>query len=98
MRARYDDDVPAPKAAPAAPAPAAEPEPIKTEPESSTGLDRAQHGAEDGASGWQEPQMQQQFKQEDMDQSGYNGGGDQSYGNAPMEEDNYGPINVKEDG
>ncbi|KAF2821666.1 RNA-binding domain-containing protein [Ophiobolus disseminans] len=33
-----------------------------------------------------------------MDHSGYNAGGDQSYGNAPMEEDNYGPINVKEDG
>jgi RNA-binding protein Musashi len=33
-----------------------------------------------------------------MDQSGYNNGGDQSYGHAPMQEENYGPINVKEDG
>jgi RNA-binding protein Musashi len=34
-----------------------------------------------------------------MDQSGYNGGGgDQSYDNAPTDDDNYGPINVKEDG
>jgi RNA-binding protein Musashi len=35
----------------------------------------------------------------DQAQSGYNAGGEQSYeSNASMEEDNYGPINVKEDG
>jgi RNA-binding protein Musashi len=33
-----------------------------------------------------------------MDQSGYNAEGDQSYDNAPVDDDNYGPINVKEDG
>jgi RNA-binding protein Musashi len=33
-----------------------------------------------------------------MDQSGYNAGGEQSYDNVPMDDDNYGPINVKEDG
>jgi len=33
-----------------------------------------------------------------MDTSSYNAGGEQSYGNVPTEEDNYGPINVKEDG
>ncbi|KAI8938591.1 hypothetical protein NX059_004466 [Plenodomus lindquistii] len=33
-----------------------------------------------------------------MDQSGYNGGNNQAYDSAPMEDDNYGPINVKEDG
>ena len=34
-----------------------------------------------------------------MDNSGYNAdGGDQSWAVAPFEEDNYGPINVKEDG
>jgi RNA-binding protein Musashi len=34
-----------------------------------------------------------------MDHSGYNGGGgDHSYDHAPMEEENYGSINVKEDG
>lgn len=33
-----------------------------------------------------------------MDHSGYNGGGHHSYDPAPMEEENYGPINVKEDG
>lgn len=33
-----------------------------------------------------------------MDQSGPNAGGEQSFDNAPAEDDNYGPINVKEDG
>ncbi|KAF1919417.1 hypothetical protein BDU57DRAFT_512494 [Ampelomyces quisqualis] len=33
-----------------------------------------------------------------MDPSGYPAGGQPSYDNAPMEDDNYGPINVKEDG
>lgn len=33
-----------------------------------------------------------------MEQPGFNAGGEQSYDNAPAEDDNYGPINVKEDG
>ena len=33
-----------------------------------------------------------------MDQSGANAGAEQSFDNAPAEDDNYGPINVKEDG
>jgi RNA-binding protein Musashi len=59
-------------------------------------LDSAPNNGEDAAPSWQ----QQAAGGEDshMEHSGYNAGGDQSYDNAPMDDDNYGPINVKEDG
>lgn len=67
---------------------------MKTEAASAPAHDTAQNGQE-GAPSWQAPPGGDDTK---MDHSGYNGGGDQSYDNAPMEDDNYGPINVKEDG
>jgi RNA-binding protein Musashi len=69
---------------------------MKTESESAPAPDTTQNGAEGAPSSWQAPHAG--GEDTSMDHSGYNAGGDQSYGNAPMEEDNYGPINVKEDG
>jgi RNA-binding protein Musashi len=69
---------------------------VKAEPASAPAPDTTQNGADNAAPSWQAPQAGGQDTH--MDQSGYNAGGDQSYDNAPMEEDNYGPINVKEDG
>lgn len=58
--------------------------------------DTAQNGGQDAAPSWQAPGAG--AEDHSMGQSGYNAGGDQSYDNAPAEDDNYGPINVKEDG
>lgn len=69
---------------------------MKTEQASAPAPDAAQNGAESAAPSWQAPQAGGGDLH--MDHSGYNAGGDQSYDNAPMENDNYGPINVKEDG
>jgi len=92
----YDDDHTQPSA-PAAPAPQAAPEPVKTEPESAPAQETSQNGQESATPSW--PAHQAGGEDSHMDQSGgYNNGGDQSYGNAPMQEDNYPPINVKEDG
>ncbi|KAH7392237.1 hypothetical protein DE146DRAFT_634397 [Phaeosphaeria sp. MPI-PUGE-AT-0046c] len=93
----YDDE-PASKAAPAAPAPApqAEPEPVKTEAASAPPQDTTQNGADNGMPSWQAPAAAGQDAH--MDQSGYNAAGNQSFDNAPMGDDNYGSINVKEDG
>jgi hypothetical protein len=72
---------------------------VRTEQASAPTQDANQNGAESGAPSWQAPQAGGEDMHMDQAQSGYNAGGEQSYEtNAPMEEDNYGPINVKEDG
>jgi RNA-binding protein Musashi len=69
---------------------------VRAEPASAPAPDTAQNGADSAAPSWQAPSAGGEDAH--MDHSGYNAGGDQSYDNAPMEDDNYGPINVKEDG
>ncbi|KAH3920348.1 hypothetical protein HBI56_068910 [Parastagonospora nodorum] len=93
----YDEE-PSSKPAPAAPAPVpqAEPEPMKAEPASAPAQDTTQTAADNAAPSWQAPSAGGQDAH--MDNSGYNAGGDQSFDNAPMADNNYGPINVKEDG
>ena len=58
--------------------------------------DTAQNNGHDDAHSWSAPAARGEDAH--MEHSGYNAGGDQSYDNAPTQEDNYGPINVKEDG
>jgi hypothetical protein len=71
---------------------------VRNEQASAPAQDTNQNGP-DSAPSWQAPQAGGQDMHMDQAQSGYNAGGEQSYeSNAPMEEDNYGPINVKEDG
>lgn len=99
LTGRSYDDEPSKAEEPApAPAPVAAPEPIKTEPAHVPQQDTAQHGGQD--SNVQSWQGQAESHESHGDQSGYNAGaGNQSYNdNAPAEDDNYGPINVKEDG
>ncbi|KAF2029922.1 hypothetical protein EK21DRAFT_89344 [Setomelanomma holmii] len=92
----YDEEPPS-KPAAASPAPPTAPEPEKVEPASAPAPEAAQNAAENGAQSWQAQQAGGDDSH--MDQSGYNGGGgEQSYDNAPMDDYNYGPINVKEDG
>lgn len=69
---------------------------MQAEPAAAPAPDSAQNGGQDSASSWQAPAAG--GDDSNMDHSAYNGGGNQSYDNAPMEDDNYGPINVKEDG
>jgi RNA-binding protein Musashi len=71
---------------------------MRTEQASAPAPDTTQNGPESAAPAWQVQQAGGEDMRMDQAQSGYNAGGDQSYDNAPMEEDNYGPINVKEDG
>jgi hypothetical protein len=74
---------------------------VRTEQASAPTQDTNQNGPESGAPSWQAPQAggEDMHMDQAQAQSGYNAGVDQSYdSNAPMEEDNYGPINVKEDG
>lgn len=98
----YDEEPAAQSSAPAAaaPAPQAEPEPTQAEPASAPPAETAQNDAHDAAPSWQNQPAANQ--DQIMDSSGYKGGGNnnnnQSYDNAPVEDDNYGPINVKEDG
>lgn len=97
----YDDEpaaqssVPAPAPAPVA-APLAEPAPAQLEASSLPPATTAQHDSHDVSPAW----SGQVSTNEDslMDSAGYNGGDIKPYGNAPIEDDNYGPINVKEDG
>ena len=58
--------------------------------------DNAYNGADNGTAVKQEAGLEG----DDMDMNGsaWNGGGNQSYDNVAMDDDNYGPINVKEDG
>ncbi|RYN36664.1 hypothetical protein AA0112_g4607 [Alternaria arborescens] len=93
----YDDE-PTSKSAAAAPAPApkTEPEPTQAEPVSAPPQDSTHDNAQNAAPSW--PAQAGGEQDSHMDQSGYNAGGDQSYDNAPVDDDNYGPINVKEDG
>lgn len=91
----YDDE-PASKPAAAAPAPKTEPEPAPAEPTNAPPQDSTQNNGQDAAPSW--PAQDAPNEDSHMDQSGFNAGGEQSYENAPMEDDNYGPINVKEDG
>ncbi|KAF1838381.1 hypothetical protein BDW02DRAFT_489203 [Decorospora gaudefroyi] len=91
----YDDEPTSKPTAPA-PAPQAEPEPAHAAPVGAPSLDTAQNNDQNDAPSWPAPAAGGEDSR--MDQSGYNAGGDQSYDNAPMEEDNHGPINVKEDG
>ena len=100
IRPSYDEE-PSSKpsaAAPAAAAPPApaEPEPARAEPAASEPVaDYSNNGADNsamtGQSGFGGGQV-------DMGGQGFNGGANQSFDNAPAEDDNYGPINVKEDG
>ncbi|KAI4713860.1 hypothetical protein J4E90_003427 [Alternaria incomplexa] len=93
----YDDEpTQKPAAAAPAPAPKTEPEPTPAEPVSAPPQDTAQNNGQDSAPAW--PAQGAADGDSHMDQSGYNAGGEQSYDNAPMDDDNYGPINVKEDG
>ncbi|KAF2850296.1 hypothetical protein T440DRAFT_397133 [Plenodomus tracheiphilus IPT5] len=93
----YDEEPAAKSSAPApAPAPQADPEPAQAEPASAPPAEAAQHDAHNAAPSWQGQATGNDDSH--MDQSGYNGANNQSYDNAPMEDDNYGPINVKEDG
>lgn len=69
---------------------------MKTEPASAPPQDTTQNGADNSAPSWQAPTTA--GHDTNMDQSGYNPAGDQSFDNAPMGDDNYGSINVKEDG
>lgn len=97
----YDDEpaaqssVPAPAPAPVA-APLAEPAPAQLEASSLPPATTAQHDSHDVTPAWsgQVPTNEDSL----MDSAGYNGGDIKPYGNAPIEDDNYGPINVKEDG
>ncbi|CAN9405360.1 hypothetical protein AA0119_g3561 [Alternaria tenuissima] len=95
----YDDEPtskPAAAAAAPAPAPKTEPEPTQAEPVSAPPQDSTHDNGHNAASSW--PAQAGGEQDSHMDQSGYNAGGDQSYDNAPVDDDNYGPINVKEDG
>lgn len=69
---------------------------MQAEPTSAQIPNSAQNGGQDAASSWPAPAAG--GDDTNMDHSGYNAGGNQSYDNAPTEDDNYGPINVKEDG
>ncbi|KAJ4383633.1 hypothetical protein N0V86_001688 [Didymella sp. IMI 355093] len=87
----YDDE-PASKPTPAAAAPPkVEPE-VKLEPHNAPTLDAPQ----DAAPSWQEPAAA--GGDANMDGSAFNNGGDQSYDNNQNNDNDYGPINVKEDG
>ncbi|KAF3045096.1 hypothetical protein E8E12_008641 [Didymella heteroderae] len=87
----YDDE-PASKQTPAAVAPSkAEPE-VKAEAQNAPTQDAPQ----DAAPSWQEPAAA--GGDTSMDGSAFNNGGDQSYDNNQNNDNDYGPINVKEDG
>ncbi|EMD63446.1 hypothetical protein COCSADRAFT_160854 [Bipolaris sorokiniana ND90Pr] len=93
----YDDE-PTSQQAPAAsaPAPKAEPEPAPTESASAPPQDATQNHNQNAEASWAAQGAAGEDTQ--MGQSGFNAGGEQSFDNAPAEDDNYGPINVKEDG
>ncbi|EDU44494.1 conserved hypothetical protein [Pyrenophora tritici-repentis Pt-1C-BFP] len=91
----YDDE-PASKSAAATPPIKTEPEPAAAEPTNAPPQDSTQNNGEDAAPSWPAQDAPNQDTQ--MEQSNFNTGAVQSYENAPMEDDNYGPINVKEDG
>jgi len=91
---RYDEE-PASKPAAPAPAQAPAPEPVQTEPVNAPIQEAPQNGGQESAPSWQ---GQTGGDDSHGDHSAYNAGAGQSYDNAPMEDDNYGPINVKEDG
>ena len=92
----YDEE-PAPTAA--APASKAEPGPAAPGPASASAPDTMHNGGHEAvvaASSWQPAPAA--ADNTSTDHSGYAGGDHQSYDNAPMADDDYGPINVKEDG
>ncbi|KAK1916298.1 hypothetical protein P3342_004116 [Pyrenophora teres f. teres] len=91
----YDDEPASKNAAPAPPI-KTEPEPAPAEPTNAPPQDSTQNNGQDAAPTW--PAQDAPNQDSHMDQSNFNAGADQSYENAPMEDDNYGPINVKEDG
>lgn len=93
----YDDE-PTSQQAPAAsaPAPKAEPEPAPTESASAPPQDATQNHNQNAEASWAAQGAAGEDTQ--MGQSGFNAGGEQSFDNAPAGDDNYGPINVKEDG
>jgi hypothetical protein len=86
--------------APAAPAPAAKaptPEPVKNEAAQESAPEGNYHGGDASTQVKQEPDYS--GGDMDMNGSGWNSnGGNQSYDNGHNDDDNYGPINVKEDG
>ncbi|KAL5113676.1 hypothetical protein ACEQ8H_008429 [Pleosporales sp. CAS-2024a] len=92
----YDEEPAKAPAASSAPAPPADPEAAKAQPPGAAAPDAAQPSADAAAPAWQAAPAAGEDSH--MDQSAYNARGEQSYDNAPPEDDNYGPINVKEDG
>ncbi|KAF1840297.1 uncharacterized protein K460DRAFT_206160 [Cucurbitaria berberidis CBS 394.84] len=93
----YDEEPASkPAAAPVAAPARAEPEQVPVEQVNTQIPDSAQNGGQDAVPTWQDSTAR--GGDSNMDHSGYNAGGNQSYDNNHMEEDNYGPINVKEDG
>ncbi|KAF1931747.1 uncharacterized protein M421DRAFT_319887 [Didymella exigua CBS 183.55] len=87
----YDDE-PASKPTPAAAAPLKAESEVKTEPQNASTYDAPQ----DAAPSWQEPAAT--GGDTNMDGPAFNNGGNQSYGNDQNNDNDYGPINVKEDG
>ena len=69
----------------------AEPE-VNAEPQHAP----AQEAPQDAAPSWQEPATA--GGDTNMDGSAFNNGGNQSYDNNQNNDNDYGPINVKEDG
>jgi hypothetical protein len=93
LRNSYEgDDAPAKPSQPA-PAVKAEPQPIKTEPVEQSAHDEASHDVY-GMDG-----VNQGAGYGDMGGATWNGNGNQQYDDAPGgHEEDYGPINIKEDG
>jgi len=94
----YDEEPAKPSPAPAASAPASQivPEPAQAEPVAAAVQPKLESSADTPAQSWQG--QSGGGDDTNMDHSGYNAGGDQSFDNGPADDDNYGPINVKEDG
>lgn len=91
----YDEE-PASKSAPAAAPVRTEPEPANAQPVNEPVPDISHNMAESAAPVMQEAGVGAEDSH--MDGSAFNGNGNQAFDNAPLEDDNYGPINVKEDG
>jgi hypothetical protein len=75
-------------------------EPVKTEPVDESAPSGASNGAHDlDASAMKQEDMGTEGLDAHMGGSGWGGNGNQSYDSVAMDQDdNYGPINVKEDG
>jgi len=93
----YDDEPAAKSSAPApAAAPPAQPTPAQPEAPSAPPAETAQHDGHDATPAW--PGQASANENPLINPAGFNSGDNKAYDNAPIEDDNYGPINVKEDG